>query len=141
MHEKLRMQQALILVVLCFTGYSFVKLLCPNHHHCYGQNLWQANFKGSHLLIDAEQSDIIVFRQEPNYISKFFYKRHSENLDGRHTFTFSKQQLLSKTSSDQGIEDSLLSVRFIDLLKSNGNCLISVRLNNKLYAVELNRLN
>ena len=141
MLRNLRMQQALILIVLCFTGYSFVKLLCPNHQHCYGQNLWQANFKGLHLLIDAEQSDIIVFRQEPNYISKFFYKRHSENLDGRHTFTFSKQQILSEISIGRDIEGSVLSVRFIDLHNLNGNCLISVKLKNKLYALELDRVN
>ncbi|WP_341662588.1 hypothetical protein [Vibrio sp.] len=141
MLKKLRMQQALILIVLTFTGYSLVKLLCPDHRHCYGQNLWHADFKGSRFLIDAGQSDIIVFGHEPNYMSKLFYKRHSENLDGRHTFTFSKQKLLGNTSDNRGIKGSLLSVRFVDLYNQNGNCLITLKLNDKLHVLELNRVN
>lgn len=141
MLRNLRMQQALILTVLIFSGYSLVKLMCPNHRHCHGQDLWQADFKGSHFLINAGKSDIIVFGHDPNYMSKLFYKRHSKNLDGRYTFTFSKQKLLGKVSNSQGVQGSLLSVRFVDLYHKNDNCLITLKLNDKLHVLEINRIN
>ncbi|RSD26942.1 hypothetical protein [Vibrio pectenicida] len=141
MPKKLRMQQTLILFALVATGYGLIKLLCPNHQHCYGDNLWHADFDGARLLIDANQSDVMVFKQAPEHKFKTSYKRHSVNLDGRHAFTFSKQQLFGEYSSYQGIKDSILSIRFVDLYNSRGNCLVTLQVNDKLSVLELKRVN
>ncbi|GLT17445.1 hypothetical protein GCM10007938_12220 [Vibrio zhanjiangensis] len=141
MLKKLRLQKTLILSALIFSGYYLVELLCPNHQHCFGGNLWKVDFDSTNLLIDVNQSGVVVYRKEPERKFRTYYKRNSANLDGRHAFTFSNQHILGESNSYLGVKDSMLSVRFVDLYNQQGNCLITLQVNEKLNVLELERVN